>query len=129
MSDFASSPKKNRVLRAAIVAALVAGFVLVLVYRNAIDAAAIVAWAQNQSWWATALEFLAVHMLAGLVFVPRLIMGIAAGVLFGPVWGSVLSLVGGTLSSFTGFVLVRFVNADSVRLREAPAIGPWLDKA
>lgn len=129
MSDFASAPRKNKFLRAAIVVALVAGFVLVLLYRNAIDAAAIVAWAQNQSWWATALEFLAVHMLAGLVFVPRLIMGIAAGVMFGPIWGSVLSLVGGTLSSFTGFVLVRFVNADSVRLREAPAIGKWLEKA
>lgn len=129
MSEFASSPKKNRVLRAAIVAAVIAGFVAVLVYRNAIDAASVVAWAQNQSWWATALEFLVVHMAAGLVFVPRLIMGLAAGVLFGPLWGSVLSLIGGTLSSFTGFVLVRFVNADSVRLREAPAIGPWLDKA
>ena len=129
MSDFASAPKKNIALRIAIVAILVAGFAAVLIFRNTIDVQGIVAWARNQSWWATALEFLFVHMLAGLVFVPRLIMGLAAGILFGPVWGSVLSLIGGTLSSFTGFVLVRFVNADSVRLREAPAIGKWLERA
>ncbi|MFO1235543.1 MAG: hypothetical protein U1F24_00685 [Alphaproteobacteria bacterium] len=93
---FASSPKKNRVLRAAIVAAVIAGSVAVLVYRNAIDAASVVAWARGTgaARWATALEFLVVHMAAGLVFVPRLIMGLAAGVLFGLLWGSVLSLIG-----------------------------------
>lgn len=129
MTEFASSPKKNRILRFGIIAALVVGLVLVLLYRDAIDAKAIAAWAKNRSWWETALEFLAVHMIAGQLFVPRLFMGIAAGVLFGALWGSVLSLIGGTLSSAVGFVLVRFVNADQVRLREAPAIGKWLDRA
>lgn len=129
MTDFASPPRKNRILRAALLLALVVGLALVLVYRDAIDAQAIAEWARNRSWWETAIEFLVVHMLAGLLFVPRLIMGLAAGVLFGAAWGSVLSLIGGTLSSATGFVFARFVNADQVRLREAPAIGKWLDRA
>ncbi len=129
MSAFASQPRKNRILRGAIIAALAAGFFLVLLYRDRIDPHAIAQWASNQSWWATALEFIAVHILAGLIFVPRLFMGIAAGVLFGSVWGSALSLAGGTLGAFAGFVLVRFVNGDSVRLRETPAIGKWLEQA
>lgn len=120
---------RNKVLRGLAVAALAAGFLTVVFYRNAIDADAIVAWARNHSWWETALEFLAVHIVAGLLFVPRLFLGLAAGALFGAVWGSVLALTGAALGALAGFWLVRFVNADSVRLREAPAIGPWLEKA
>lgn len=129
MQDDAPPRRRNKLVRFAVVAALVAGFVAVLLYRDQIDADAIVAWAQNHSWWETALEFIAVHIVAGLFFVPRLFLGLAAGALFGAAWGSVLAVAGGTAGALAGFLLVRFVNADSVRLREAPAIGRWLEKA
>ncbi len=108
---------------------LTAGLIAVVIWRDEIDYQAITAWTQNHSWWETALEFLAVHVVAGLFFVPRLFLGLAAGALFGPLWGSILAIVGGTLGAFVGFVLVRFVNADAVKLREAPRIGPLLERA
>jgi uncharacterized membrane protein YdjX (TVP38/TMEM64 family) len=116
-------------LRALIAALLVGGLVLVLWYRDSIDSQAIVTWAEQHSWWEGALVFIAVHVVAGLFFVPRLFLGLAAGALFGPVAGSLLALAGGVLGAWAGFVLVRFVNADAVRLRETPAIGPWLERA
>lgn len=121
--------RRNIVLRSLVIAALAAGLIAVVIWRDEIDYEAIAAWTQNHSWWETALEFIAVHVVAGLFFVPRLFLGLAAGALFGAVWGSVLAIVGGTLGAFVGFALVRFVNADAVKLREAPRIGPWLERA
>lgn len=121
--------RRNGVLRGAVVLSLVAGLGLVIAYRDSIDTKAIAGFVADQSWWLTVLEYCAVHILAGIFFIPRLVMGIAAGILFGPIWGSVLSIVGGVLGALAGFVLVRFVNADAVRLRETPAVGRWLEKA
>ena len=121
--------RRNVVLRSFAIALLAAGLVAVVVWRDEIDYEAIAAWAQNHSWWETALEFIAVHVVAGLFFVPRLFLGLAAGALFGPIWGSVLAILGGTAGAFAGFALVRFINADAVKLREAPRIGPWLERA
>lgn len=131
MADTQALPprRRNIVLRSLVLAALAAGFVAVIVWRDQIDYQTIAAWAQNHSWWETSLEFIAVHIVAGLLFVPRLFLGLAAGALFGPVWGSILAIIGGTAGAYAGFALVRFVNADAVRLREAPQIGPWLERA
>jgi len=121
--------RRNIVARSLVIAALAVGVIVVVIYRDRIDYQTIADWTKNHSWWETALEFIAVHILAGLVFVPRLFLGLAAGALFGQVWGSVLAIAGGTIGAFVGFALVRFVNSDAVKLREAPAIGPWLDRA
>lgn len=131
MADTESLPprRRNIVLRSLVIAALASGLIAVVIWRDQIDYQTIKAWAQNHSWWETALEFIAVHIIAGLFFIPRLFLGLAAGALFGAVWGSVLALVGGTLGAFVGFALVRFVNSDAVKLREAPRIGPWLERA
>ncbi|MFT3810825.1 MAG: VTT domain-containing protein [Micropepsaceae bacterium] len=121
--------RRNIVLRSLVLAALAAGLIAVVIWRDSIDYQSIADWAQNHSWWETALEFVAVHIVAGLFFVPRLFLGLAAGALFGAVWGSLLAIIGGTAGAFVGFALVRFVNADAVKLREAPRIGPWLERA
>lgn len=121
--------RRNKVLRALIVVTLLAGLALVVIFRDRIDYRAIADWANGQPWWAMALEYCALHTFAGIFFIPRLIMGIVAGILFGAIWGSVMSLVGGVCGAFAGFVLVRFVNSDAVRLRETPAVGRWLARA
>ncbi len=119
----------RKILRLVTLLALAGGLVYVLLHREAIDPQAVVAYAESHSWAETSAAFLAVHVVASLFFIPRLFLGIAAGVMFGAIGGSALSLAGGVVGAMAGFVAVRFVNAGSVRLREAPAVGPWLERA
>lgn len=116
-------------MRVAVAAVLVAGLIAVLWFRSAIDARVIAGWLDNQPLWQKVAEYLALHVAASLFFVPRLFMGIVAGVMLGAWWGSLFSVVGGTLGAYAGFVLVRFVNSGAVRLRETPAIGAWMARA
>ncbi len=119
----------QKIARAALVLLLVAGLVWVLLNRDSIDPLAIIDWAQRHAWWESALAFTALHIVASLFFIPRLFLGVAAGVMFGSLAGTVLALIAGTLGGIVGFWAVRFVNRDAVRLREAPRIGEWLEKA
>lgn len=118
-----------RFARGGAIAALIAGLIAVVLNRDAIDPAAIVAWAEHHTWWESVGAFLLLHIVGSLFFIPRLFMGAAAGALFGPWAGTAIALAGATIGGMLGFWTVRFANADSVRLREAPAIGPWLERA
>jgi uncharacterized membrane protein YdjX (TVP38/TMEM64 family) len=118
-----------KILRLLLLAGLGAGLVYVLLNRETIDAGLIVEYARSHSGLETALLFIGVHVIASLFFVPRLFLGAAAGVMFGFAGGTLLGIAGGVTGGVAGFLIVRFVNGDSVRLREAPAIGPWLERA
>jgi uncharacterized membrane protein YdjX (TVP38/TMEM64 family) len=70
--------------------------------------------------------FIALHVAASLLMVPRSLLGIVAGAIFGLWIGTALSLGGATLGGLAGFLLARFLNAGSIRPEELPRIGPWL---
>lgn len=132
MAVTAPRPRKSiphRVARMVVLGALVLGFVTVLFQRDAIDVVAITEWIERHAWWETTLAFLGLHIVASLFFIPRLFLGVAAGAIFGAWWGTLLAVGGATLGGLVGFLAVRFVSADAVRLAEAPWIGPWLEKA
>lgn len=117
------------IARLALGAAFLIGFGVVFLYREAIDPAAIEAWASRHAAWETVLAFFALHVVASLFFIPRLFLGLAAGALFGTWLGSLLAVSAATFGGLIGFWLVRIVSADAVKLAEAPAIGRWLEKA
>jgi uncharacterized membrane protein YdjX (TVP38/TMEM64 family) len=62
-----------------------------------------------------------------LLFVPVALFGLAGGILFGPVWGTVLNLTGATLGATAAFLVARYVAADWVR-RHAAGRMEWLIK-
>jgi uncharacterized membrane protein YdjX (TVP38/TMEM64 family)/rhodanese-related sulfurtransferase len=62
--------------------------------------------------------------LATVFFVPGAIFGLAGGVLFGPLWGTILNLAGATLGATAAFLAARYLAADWVR-RKA---GGWLER-
>src|SRR5262249_38068048 len=62
-----------------------------------------------------------------LLFVPGALFGLAGGVLFGPVWGTLLNLIGATLGASAAFLIARYVAADWVRGRAAGRM-EWLIK-
>lgn len=54
--------------------------------------------------------FLLVHILASLLFFPRSVMAMVAGLVFGVWWGGVLAAMGSVVGASTGFLVTRYVS-------------------
>jgi uncharacterized membrane protein YdjX (TVP38/TMEM64 family) len=74
---------------------------------------------------AAPLGFLAVHIAASLLFIPRTLLAIVAGLLFGIGWGIVWAASGGVAGAAAGFLLARYINSGLVDFRR---LGPVADK-
>ena len=57
------------------------------------------------------LGFLAVHVAASLLFVPRTLLAIVGGMLFGVGWGILWAELGRVGGAVAGFLLARYVNS------------------
>jgi len=60
---------------------------------------------------AAPLGFIALHVAASLVFVPRTLLAIVAGLLFGTGWGIVWAELGSVAGAAAGFLLARYVSS------------------
>ena len=78
---------------------------------------------------AAPLVFLAAHVLASLLFIPRTLLAIAAGLLFGVWWGLLWAALGSVLGAVAGFLIARYVNSGWLDLESIPKIGPVLLRA
>jgi uncharacterized membrane protein YdjX (TVP38/TMEM64 family)/rhodanese-related sulfurtransferase len=63
------------------------------------------------------LGHVALFALGTVLFVPGTIFALAGGALFGPFWGAVLNLAGGTLGASGAFLASRYIGADWIRRR------------
>ncbi len=105
---------------------VVAGIVLAFVYRHAIDPLVIRnAIAANPL--APAI-FIALQVAASLLFVPRTVMGIAAGLVFGFAWGLLWAVCGAMAGAGIAFALVRWFGVTGV-LDQSPGLGQMVRKA
>jgi len=68
------------------------------------------------------LLFIGLQIAASLLFVPRTVLGIAAGLVFGFFWGAVWALTGAMIGAAAGFALVRWFGATGL-LDASPGIG------
>jgi uncharacterized membrane protein YdjX (TVP38/TMEM64 family) len=75
------------------------------------------------------LAFVVVHVCASLIFVPRSVMAVVAGAVFGIGWGALWSISGAMAGALAGFGIARFVNADLVSVERVPGIGPLVQRA
>jgi uncharacterized membrane protein YdjX (TVP38/TMEM64 family) len=115
-----------KIVRVLALLVLAAGIVLAIVYHKAIHPAAI-----RDAIVANPLApaiFIALQVGASLLFVPRTVLGIAAGLIFGLVWGSVWATVGAVVGAAAGFALVRWFGVTGV-LDESPGIGAMVKRA
>jgi len=77
------------------------------------------------------LVFLTVHVMASLLFIPRMPLGIVAGMLFGAGWGIAWATSGSVAGAVAGFLIARYVNGrliDPARLGSVGALverGGW----
>lgn len=74
---------------------------------------------------AAPLSFLALQVAASLIFVPRTLLGIAAGLLFGLWWGTVWAALGSVAGAAAGFLLARYVTGGPI---EAARLAPAFDR-
>lgn len=93
-------------------AAGVAAFLL----RDQMDPAWITAGIDGLGVW-TPVLFIAAFTISAVFFFPSPLFALAGGVLFGPVWGTVINLAGSAGGAALAFVIARYFAADWVSRR------------
>jgi uncharacterized membrane protein YdjX (TVP38/TMEM64 family) len=115
-------------IRALLLAVIACGIAAAIVYRQNI----------HPDWLSDVIgdypeimpvAYLIVHVAASLLFIPRMVMAVVAGGLFGFMLGGALSLVGAMCGALSGFWLARNINADLVRIEDLPRVGAFLARA
>ena len=86
--------------------------------QHQFDRAPIEALMRALGIWAP-LVYVALFAIGTVVFAPGMIFGLAGGALFGPLWGTVLNLFGGTLGAIAAFLVARYLAQDWVRRKAA----------
>jgi uncharacterized membrane protein YdjX (TVP38/TMEM64 family) len=73
---------------------------------------------------AAPLWFLAAHTAASLFFIPRTLLAIVAGLLFGVGWGIAWAASGSAAGAIAGFLVARYINSGLIDLRRlGPVVG------
>ncbi|HHC73434.1 MAG TPA: sulfurtransferase [Thiotrichales bacterium] len=99
--------------RIALLAVLIAGIALALIYRDRFDAAALESWVGGAGF-AGPPVFMLLYALATVLFLPGSVLTLAGGALFGPVWGTLINLTGATVGAALAFLVARYLAADWV---------------
>ena len=71
--------------------------------------------------------FIATYCVATLFFVPASLFTLASGALFGPLWGSVYSLIGASLGAVLGFLVARYIVSDWLAARSGPRVSRFME--
>jgi uncharacterized membrane protein YdjX (TVP38/TMEM64 family) len=109
----------RRVSRFALLGFLAAGAVAAWHWRTILDPATI---SMAIARYPTALlGFLAVHIAASLLFVPRTLLAIVAGLLFGMGWGILWAAAGSVAGAVAGFLVARYLSSS---LDDLGRLGP-----
>lgn len=103
----------SKLLRVALLIALVAAIALAVVYRDLLDATVLESWVKGAGV-AAPLLFIAIYILATVLFLPGSVLTLAGGALFGPLWGTLYNLTGATIGATIAFFISRYLASDWV---------------
>nr|VFK24264.1 MAG: Uncharacterized membrane protein YdjX, TVP38/TMEM64 family, SNARE-associated domain [Candidatus Kentron sp. LPFa]VFK35683.1 MAG: Uncharacterized membrane protein YdjX, TVP38/TMEM64 family, SNARE-associated domain [Candidatus Kentron sp. LPFa] len=73
-------------------------------------------WIGGPGAWSGPI-FIGVYAVSTVLFLPGSILALAGGALFGPVWGTLINLIGATLGAGLAFLMARYLGGDWVRAR------------
>jgi uncharacterized membrane protein YdjX (TVP38/TMEM64 family) len=76
---------------------------------------------------AAPLGFLAAHIAASLVFIPRTLLAIVAGLLFGAGWGIVWAELGSVTGAAAGFLLARYISSGLIDFQRSSRVRSLLE--
>ena len=103
---------KAKIMRLVMLGLLAAGIVAAWRWRSLFDP---LAWTGRIAGSPLApLAFLALHIAASLFFVPRTLLALGAGLVFGMWWGIVWAALGSVAGAVCGFLVSRYINAGFV---------------
>lgn len=100
-------------LRVALILAILLAIVWLAPKIQSLEADTVAAWFADFGPLAP-LAFIVARVIGAVVFVPGSIMGIGAGILFGPIWGALYNLVASTAGAILAFSVARFLAPDWV---------------
>lgn len=104
---------KTKLLRVALLVVLAAAIAVAVANRDVLDAAALESWVKGAGV-AAPLLFMAIYILATVLFLPGSVLTLAGGALFGPVWGVFYNLTGATIGATIAFFISRYLASDWV---------------
>jgi uncharacterized membrane protein YdjX (TVP38/TMEM64 family)/rhodanese-related sulfurtransferase len=96
--------------------AIVAGALWLALNRSQVDPALIENAMRALGPWGPAAH-VTLFALGTVLLVPGVLFALAGGLLFGPVWGTIINLAGATLGATAAFLAARYVTGDWVRRR------------
>lgn len=97
---------------------MLAGAAAWLAYSERFELEAWIGWVAGFGA-AAPLLFLLARALGAVVLVPGSLMAIAAGLMFGLIWGAILNLVASTAGAVLAFLIARYVAPDWIARRVA----------
>ena len=103
-------------------AALAAAIIWLGLHRELLQPAPLERELQRFGGWAPLL-FILLYAMGTVLFVPGLVLTVAGGALFGPVWGTLWNLTGATLGATLAFMIARYLAADWVAARSGERLG------
>jgi uncharacterized membrane protein YdjX (TVP38/TMEM64 family) len=74
------------------------------------------------------LGFVAIHIAASILFIPRTLLAVVAGLLFGVGWGIVWAEIGGVAGAVVGFLIARYINSGLIQADRFAQIRPILER-
>ena len=77
---------------------------------------------------AAPLGFVAIHLAASLLFVPRTLLAIVGGMLFGVGWGILWAELGSVGGAIAGFLLARYVNSGLIAFERGGRVGAVFER-
>lgn len=105
---------------------IVAAIAWAAVNRDRLDIEDLDAWVAGFGLLAP-LAYLALYAAGTVAFLPGALFALAGGALFGPVWGSLLNLVGATIGASLAFLIARYLAGDWVAARTGGRLKRLID--
>jgi uncharacterized membrane protein YdjX (TVP38/TMEM64 family) len=114
---------RTHAARLVAVALLAAGIVAAWRWRSLFDPLALTGLIGSNPM--APLAFLALHIVASLLFVPRTLLALGAGLVFGMWWGTLWAALGSLAGAVAGFVTARYLGSGFIdRAILARSAGP-----
>ncbi len=117
----------RRAGQAFVALSVVAGMAAAWCWRGELDPLALTELIR--AYPAAPLVFVALQILASLTFVPRTLLGVAAGIVFGVWWGLLWASLAGVAGAVAGFAIARYIHAGLFERRHWVKLTTLLDRA